>query len=160
MEIGPIRNQNLIFWPLSLLRDSSALWTNPSSGCRDQNRHDCSLSFSLSHAPKPQLQQQPQQHNYSAQIPQHNGAQQSTAMHSKNMDQFCTFHQAPSHTIHNCNAAKAAKSCETTSNKGRDTGKHNDRRHQGHKNKAHLATVSVTTPPSETRVAPSDRVDQ
>jgi len=25
-------------------------------------------------------------------------------MHSKNMDQFCTFHQAPSHTIHNCNA--------------------------------------------------------
>jgi len=41
------------------LSDSPALWTNPSSGHRDQNRHDCSLSSSLSHAPKPQLQQQP-----------------------------------------------------------------------------------------------------
>jgi len=71
-------------------------------------------------------------------------------MHSKNMDQFCTFHQAPSHMIYNCNAAKAAKSRETTSNKGRDAGKHNDRCHQGCKNKAHLATVSVTTPLSET----------
>jgi hypothetical protein len=78
--------------------DSSALWTNPSSGRRDRNRHDRSLSSSLSHAPKPQLQQQPQQHNYSARIPQHNGAQQRTATHSKNMDQFCTFHQAPGHT--------------------------------------------------------------
>jgi len=86
--------------------DSSALWTNPSSGRRDQNRHDRSLSSSLSHAPKPQLQQQPQQHNYSARISQHNGAQQCTATHSKNMDQFCTFHQAPGHTIYNCNAAK------------------------------------------------------
>jgi len=104
----------------------------------------------LSHAPKPQPQQQPQQHNYSAQIPQHDGAQQHSATHSNNMDQFCTFHQAPGHTIHNCNAAKAAKSCETTGNKGRDTGKHNDWHHQGRKNKAHLATVSVTTPPSET----------
>jgi len=109
----------------------------------------------LSHAPKPQLQQQPQQHNYSARIPQHNGAQQHTATHSKNMDQFCTFHQAPGHTIHNCNAAKAALSRETTGNKGRGTGKHNDRRCQGRKNKAHLATISVTTPLSETAHAVS-----
>jgi len=136
------------------LVDSSALWTNPSSGCSNQNRHDHSLSSSLSHAPKPQLQQQPQ-HNYSAQIPQHNGTQQGTATHSKNMDQLCTFHQAPGHTIHNCNAAKAAKNWETTSNKGRDTGKLNGRCCQGCKNKAHLATVSVITAPSETAHAVS-----
>jgi len=68
------------------------------------------------------------------------------------MDQFCTFHQAPGHTIHNCNAAKTAKSHETTSNKGRDIGKCNDRPHQGRKN---LATVSVTTPLSETAHAVS-----
>jgi len=37
------------------------------------------------------------------------------------MDQFCTFYQAPSHTIHNCKPANAAKTCETAGKKGRDT---------------------------------------
>jgi len=50
---------------------------------------------------------------------------------------------------------QSCQSLETTGNKGRDTGKLNDRRHQGRKNKAHLATVSVTTPPSETAHAVS-----
>jgi len=44
--------------------------------------------------------------------------EQDAATYSKNMDQFCTFHQAPSHTIHNCNAAKATKNRETTSHEG------------------------------------------
>jgi len=80
------------------LGDLSALLTNPSSGCRDQNRHDLSLSSSLSHAPKPQSHQQPQQ-NYSAQIPQHDSAR-----HCKEHGPVLQFHLAPSHTIHNCNA--------------------------------------------------------
>jgi len=57
------------------------------------------------------------------------------------------FHQTPSHMIHNCNAVKASKTHETASNKGRDTGKHNDWHCQGCKNKANLAAATMTTPP-------------
>jgi len=63
--------------------------------------------------------------------------------------------QAPGHTIHNCYASKAAKTCQDLQNcqqKGH-TGKHNDRQSRDAKTKLTLAASFMITPPSKTAQA-------
>jgi len=73
-------------------------------------------------------------------------------VHSSTLQEHGPVLHLPSGSQSHDPQLQCCQSCQKLGNnrhKGRDTGKHNDRHCQGCKNEAHLATVSVTTPPSE-----------
>jgi hypothetical protein len=63
-----------------------------------------------------------------------------------NMNQYCTFHEAPGHMIDDCIAAKA-KHNALANNVSRDTGKHKQK-HNSHarRDEAHLVSTPTPTP--------------
>jgi hypothetical protein len=121
--------------------DSSALWTGNAASTKNRpttsKTNDRSNSRRGGHSGNGQRSSGP---TVSRPGPTDANAGQSFPP-ARNMSQYCTYHEAPGHTLADCNAAKSARG-----NGSRGTGKRNHKRDNRHKATTDAHLVSAASP--------------
>jgi hypothetical protein len=140
-------NHKVVLENLASSLDSSALWTGnvaSSKGCPAANKsNDRSNQRRGGHYSNGQRSQGPP-----ASRPGPTDANTGQSFPpARNMSQYCTYHEAPGHTLADCNAAKSTKG-----NRSRGTGKRNHKRDNRHKATMDAHLVSAA-PPATSAIA-------